>query len=79
MFLTYDIFEANFYIIRKQQYQLPKTRVIDILKVMNRLSRKGIFRMMFENCAQSESIYVSNCYFPWRDIRNEIQFKIIYI
>ena len=58
MLLTYDIFKANFYIIRKQQYQLPKIRVINIHKVMNRLSRKDIFRIMFENCAQSESIYV---------------------
>ena len=63
MLLTYDIFKANFYIIRKQQYQLSKTRVINILKVMNRLSRKCIFRIMFENCAQSESIHVGNCCF----------------
>ena len=63
MLLTYDIFKANFYIIRKQQYQLPKIRVINIHKVMNRLSRKDIFRIMFENCAQSESIYVGNCCF----------------
>ena len=58
MLLTYDIFKANFYIIRKQQYQLSKTRVINILKVMNRLSRKCIFRIMFEKIVLRGSLFI---------------------